>query len=93
MEETKQKETGNFIAIIIIVGILLAGGVYAFFKVQEAAYPEPQKSKLLHRPKAPDPVLDAPESNSDLPEDIEKDLDMTDLNTLDSDLEQLQDLN
>ena len=90
--ETQKKETGNFIAIIIIIGLLLAGGIYAFFKVQEAAYPAPSKAKILHRVKAPDPVLDAPESKSDLPEDIEKDLDMTDLNTLDSDLDQLQDL-
>ena len=92
MENQAKKETGNFIPIIIIIGILLAGGVYAFFKVQEAAYPEPSNAKIIHRPKAADPVMSKPESKSDNPEDIEKDLDMTDLDTLEKDLEVLQDL-
>ena len=82
----QKNQNGSFIPIIIIIGILLAGGVYAFFKVQDYAYMGPSEAKIIHREKVKDPVLNAPESNSINPDDIEKDLDMTDLDTLEQDL-------
>ncbi len=84
--QTQNTQTGNFVAITIIIGILLAGGVYAFFKVQDYAYMGPSKIKIMHGKKVEDPILNAPESNSTNPDDIEKDLNMTDLDTLEQDL-------
>ncbi len=88
----ENKEFGNFIAIFVIIGILLAGGIYAFFKVQEYAYPEPSNIKLQSGKKImqkQDPVLNSPESKSINPEDIEKDINLTDLETLEQDLNSL----
>ncbi len=91
-KETNNKEFGNFMAIFVIVGVLLAGGVYAFFKVQEYAYPEPSNIKVQSGRKIlqkQDPVLNSPESKSINPEDIEQDINLTDLETLEHDLNTL----
>jgi len=92
---TNAGDKNSYVAIIIIVGILLAGGAYAYFKAQEQQYPEPSQAKILHREKITpenDPVLHAPESTSTNPEDIEKDLDMSGLDTIDKDLNSLDQL-
>ncbi len=84
--------TGNFIAIAIIVAVLVAGGAYALLKIQDFTYQGPSRAQLIS-PKRfiqDDPVLSAPESSSTDPADIERDLDMTDLDALDA---EFQDLN
>ncbi len=94
-ENKKDKEAGNLVAIIVIIGLLLAGAVYAYFKVQDMGYLGPSKARILHRQNITpqnDPVIKAPESDSTSPVDIEKDLDMTDLDTIDKDLEALDNI-
>jgi len=91
--------SSDFLAIAIILGLVLAGGIYAFFKAQEFANPLPSSVRLMSPKRfapannmANDPVLSAPESSSTDPVDIEKDLDMTDLDTIDKDLQGLDNI-
>ncbi len=96
---TSQKS--SLIPIAIVIGVILAGGIYAYFKVQEAAYPGPSNVKIKS-PKhvnkggempieyyAEDPYLQMPESTSSDPAAIEADLDVTDLDAIEQDLQVL----
>ena len=102
-QEVAKKEntskSNDFIAMVVILGLVLAGGIYAYFQTQEFAHPLPSPNRLLSPKRfAPvnkvdnDPVLSAPESTSTDIEAIEKDLDMTDLDTLDKDLQDLDNI-
>ena len=90
-QNDNKQDTGSFIAIAVIVAILVAGGAYALLKIQDFTYQGPSNARLISPKKfiQNDPVLSAPESSSTDPVDIEKDLDMTDLDALDKEFQEL----
>ncbi len=89
-EATNKKTTNNLVAIALILFLLIVGGIYAFMKIQERSNEAASdENASIEEILKNDPVINAPESTSTNPVDIEKDLNVTDLDSLDSTLDEL----
>jgi len=87
-QEEHKKNTNNLIAIALILFLLVVGGVYAFIKLQQHSNTV-DKSPSIDEILKNDPIINAPESTSTNPVDIEKDLNTTQLDSLDKTLNDL----
>lgn len=85
-----KKGVNGMLPVILILALILAGGVYAFMKLQSA--PEESKAQDATEAVNDTTTLDVPESTSTNPADIEADLNLTDIDSLDSTLQDLNNL-
>lgn len=89
LESTKKSALNGVLPITIILILIVAGGVYAFMKVKSQNQMNATQNNQNATTSQTDNIV-KPESTSTAPADIEKDLNMTDINSLDK---TLQDLN
>jgi len=88
----EKKFAGQIIGIVIIIGIIIIGGLYFYGKSLYQAAPivdeDVTGAEILERPDATTEALEQ-QGTSDEIVDIEEDLNVTDLDNLDAELENI----